>query len=102
MEFVEERLGGLYVSGSRISLATIIHAFRNGDSPETIQRDFPSLTLGQVYGAIGYYLTNEAQSAAYLEDEARLWREIDAKAEAQNLPVQAKLRLARAAAAERV
>ncbi len=98
MEFVEERMGGLYVSGSRVSLATIVHAFRSGDSPETIQADFPSLTLGQVYGAIAYYLTNEAQCAAYLADEDRLWREIDAKAEGQNLPLQTKLRSARAKA----
>lgn len=96
MDFVERHEGGLYITGSRISMATLIHAFRSGDSPETIQRDFPSLTLAQVYGSIAYFLTNEAECEAYLVDEERVWREIDQKAEAANSPLQQRLRAGRA------
>lgn len=77
MEFIERRNGGLYVAGSRISLATVIYSFQDGESPETIQRGFPSLTLGQVYGAIAYYLNNPEEAQAYLAEENRGWAELE-------------------------
>jgi uncharacterized protein (DUF433 family) len=44
---------------SRVSLESIIFAFLDGLSPETIATEgFPTLTLEQVYGAITYYLAN--------------------------------------------
>jgi uncharacterized protein (DUF433 family) len=55
-QYVEERVGGYYLAGSRVSLASVIPAFREGASPETIRQNFPSLSLGQVYGAIAFYL----------------------------------------------
>ena len=48
--YVEERDGGYYLSGSRVSLDSIVHEFRNGSSAETIQQEFVTLTLEQVYG----------------------------------------------------
>jgi hypothetical protein len=39
-EYVEEREGGYYLAGSRVSLASLIFAFREGASPETIRRIF--------------------------------------------------------------
>ena len=38
-----------------------MYAFRGGESPETIQQNFPSLTLEKVYGAIAFYLGHQAQ-----------------------------------------
>ena len=73
MEFVERSNGGLYVAGSRISLATVIYSFRDGESPETIQQHFPSLSLAQVYGAIAHYLSNPEESEAYLAAEKLAW-----------------------------
>ena len=55
-DYVEQRDGGYYVAGARVSLDSIVYAFRGGESPETIQQSFPSLTLEQVYGAITFYL----------------------------------------------
>jgi hypothetical protein len=43
-EYVEVREGGVYITGSRVSLASIIYAFRDGASPETIRQNFPSLS----------------------------------------------------------
>jgi uncharacterized protein (DUF433 family) len=40
---MEEREGGYYVAGSRVSLASVILAFREGASPETIRQNFGSL-----------------------------------------------------------
>jgi uncharacterized protein (DUF433 family) len=60
-EYIEQRNGGYYVAGARVSLDSIIYAFRGGESPETIQQNFPSLTLEQVYGAIAFYPGHQAE-----------------------------------------
>jgi uncharacterized protein (DUF433 family) len=49
-EYIERRDGNYYVAGSRVSLDSIVHAFRQGDSPETIAQNFELLTLGEIYG----------------------------------------------------
>jgi uncharacterized protein (DUF433 family) len=67
-EYVEHRDGGLYVAGSRVSLASIIYAFRDGVSPESIRQSFPTLSLAQVYGAIAFYLNHPQESEAELQD----------------------------------
>lgn len=77
MEFIERRNEGLYVAGSRISLATIVYSFLDGESAEAIQRGFPSLTLGQVYGAIAFYLSHPEEARAYLAEENRGWAELE-------------------------
>jgi uncharacterized protein (DUF433 family) len=55
-DYIEQRESACYVVGTRISLDSIVYAFRRGDSPETICQNFELLTLEQVYGAIAYYL----------------------------------------------
>ena len=60
-EYVEQRNGGYYIAGTRVSLDSIVYAFREGESPETIRQNFPSLTLEQVYGAIAFYLGHQAE-----------------------------------------
>jgi uncharacterized protein (DUF433 family) len=64
--YVEMRDGGYYLSGTRVSLDSIVYAFRRGASPETIKSSFPSLTLEQVYGAITYYLSKQTEIDEYL------------------------------------
>jgi len=49
-EHIEQREGVYYVPGTRISLDSIVYAFREGCSPETIREDFEGLTLARVYG----------------------------------------------------
>lgn len=60
-EYVEQRNGGFYVAGTRISLDSIVYSFKAGDSPETIRQNFSSLALEQVYGAIAFYLAHEQE-----------------------------------------
>ncbi len=38
-EYIEEREGGYYVARTRVSLDSIVSAFRGGESPETIQQN---------------------------------------------------------------
>jgi len=54
--YVEERNGGYWIAGTRVSLDSIVYAYHRGASPESIQRSFPLLKLEQVYGAIAFYL----------------------------------------------
>ncbi|MBM4081378.1 MAG: DUF433 domain-containing protein [Planctomycetes bacterium] len=67
-QYVEQRDQGYWIAGSRVSLDSVILAFREGLSPETIAAEcFPLLTLEQVYGAIAYYLAHRAEMDAYLQ-----------------------------------
>ncbi|HEX3878085.1 MAG TPA: DUF433 domain-containing protein [Bryobacteraceae bacterium] len=60
-EYVEQRNGGFYVAGTRVSLDSIVYSFNAGDSPETIRQNFSSLSLEQVYGAITFYLAHKRE-----------------------------------------
>ncbi len=64
-EYVEERNGGYYVAGTRISLDSIVQCFNEGLSPEAILGEFETLTLAQVFGAITFYLENQPAMDAY-------------------------------------
>lgn len=76
-EYVEERNGGYYIAGSRVSLDSIVYAFRGGESPETIRQNFPSLTLEEIYGAIAFYLGHQAEVEANIRSgEAEFHRSV--------------------------
>jgi uncharacterized protein (DUF433 family) len=70
-QYVELRDGGYYLAGVRISLDSIVYSFNEGQSPETIQENFPLLKLSQIYGAIAYYLDHQAEIDKYLEETRR-------------------------------
>ena len=58
---------GIYrVDGTRVSLDSIVYAYRRGASPESIQKSFPSLTLEQVHGALAFYLSHKSEVDEYL------------------------------------
>jgi uncharacterized protein (DUF433 family) len=66
--YVEQHDAGYWVSGTRVSLDSIVFAFLDGLSPETIVGEcFPVLTLEQVSGAITYYLAHRADIDRYLQ-----------------------------------
>ena len=67
-EYVEQRDGGYWIAGKRISLASVVYAFKRGASPESILRSFPLLTLEEIYGAITYYLSNQERIDTYLRE----------------------------------
>jgi len=65
-EYVEQDDGAYRVAGTRISLDSVVYAFRRGASPESIWRSFPLLTLEQIYGAIAFYLAHVEEIDRYL------------------------------------
>src|SRR6266496_5952748 len=91
---IEERDGNYYVAGTRISLDSIAYAFRRGESPETICQNFELLRLEEVYGAITYYLANQAEVDAYLIRQDEKWAE--GKRNSDALPGELRERLMRA------
>ncbi|PYQ93569.1 MAG: hypothetical protein DMF95_24010 [Acidobacteria bacterium] len=42
--------------GSRVPLDSVVREFWDGQTPEAIRSDSPTLSLEQVYGAITFYL----------------------------------------------
>ena len=69
--YVEERDGGLFVAGTRVSLDSVVIHFQEGASPERITHSFPTLKLSQVYGVIAYYLENEKAINDYIANSER-------------------------------
>ena len=65
-EYIEQRDGGYYVAGTRVSLDSVVYAFLRGDPPEGIVDSFPALDLEQVLGALAYYLANRECIDRYL------------------------------------
>jgi uncharacterized protein (DUF433 family) len=66
--YVEQREGGYFIAGSRVSLDSVAYAFLRGESPEGIVDSFPTLSLEQVFGAVAFYLANRSRIDAYLRD----------------------------------
>jgi uncharacterized protein (DUF433 family) len=66
--YVSKREGIYWVTDSRVSLDSIVYAFLEGHTAESIQQSFPVLTLEQVYGAITYYLAHCESIDAYLQE----------------------------------
>ena len=66
--YIEQREGGYYVAETRVSLDSLVYAVRSSESPETIQQQFPTLSLEQVYGAIAFYLGHQAEVDANIRE----------------------------------
>jgi uncharacterized protein (DUF433 family) len=57
------------VKGTRVGVETILYDFvHRKESPDTIAREYPSLTLEQIYATITYYLHNKETLDRYLAD----------------------------------
>jgi uncharacterized protein (DUF433 family) len=68
--------GTIRVAGTRVTLDSVVYAFRDGESAEQIALSFPTLSLRDVYLAIGYYLRHQAEVDAYLAQQEREAEEI--------------------------
>jgi len=70
--------GVVRVSSSRVTLASVVSAFRAGATAEQIAQQYPSVQLADVYAVVSYYLRHRAEVEDYLrehETEATLTRE---------------------------
>ena len=55
-DYVEQRDEAYWITGTRVSLDSVVYAFLEGLSPESIVDSFDTLTLEEIYGAIAFYL----------------------------------------------
>src|SRR5437016_5540517 len=100
-EYIEQRNGGYYVAGTRISLDSVVYAFNRGDSPERILEEFPLLDkLARVYGAIAFYLDHKADIDKYLEETEREFETGGIPMEQANPELWEKIQRARAKLSE--
>lgn len=59
--------GAIRVSGTRITLDTLIGFYRQNETAEELHEGFPSVPLADIYAIISYYLANESEVNAYIE-----------------------------------
>lgn len=77
--YVQERADILYVGATRVTVSSLITAWRNEDyTAEELQLGFLAVSLSQVYGTIAYYLDHQAELD-------RLWAEDDKVYQQQRL-----------------
>jgi uncharacterized protein (DUF433 family) len=65
-EYVEKVEGVYQLTGTRVSLDSVVQAFWHGQTAESIAQSFAVLTLEQVYGALTFSLANKSEVDAYL------------------------------------
>lgn len=94
-QYVEQRNSAYLISGTRISLDSVIYAFLNGSSPESIIQSFPLLTLEQVYGAIAFYLTNKNLIDVYLREGEEIFEKLQQSARVKNANLYTKIETAK-------
>lgn len=58
--------GVVRISGTRVTLDTVIYAFLDGATAEEIVQQYPALSLSDIYSVIGYYLNQTAKVNQYL------------------------------------
>ena len=77
--------GDVRIGTTRVVLDMIVYSFLQGNSPERIVQQYPTLELPDVYAAIAYYLRNREEVDAYVrsQEEAgdQLRREIEGETE---------------------
>jgi uncharacterized protein (DUF433 family) len=74
--------GSIRISGTRVTLDTVIARYHQGNSPETIHEGFDVLPLNDIYAVIAYYLAHRDELDAYLqrrdEEAERIRQEVEA------------------------
>jgi uncharacterized protein (DUF433 family) len=75
--------GVFRVGGTRVTLDTLVAAFKEGASAEGIAEQYPSLALAEIYSVLGYYLRHQTEVDEYLEERqqqaARVRQENEAR-----------------------
>ena len=94
-DYIEERGGGYYLVGSRISLDSIVYAYLRGESPEGITESFLGLSPEQVFGALAFYHANRAVIDRHLEQERAEFNRAREEARRRRPALYAKLEAAR-------
>jgi uncharacterized protein (DUF433 family) len=60
MEYIEQIEGGYRIAGTRVWLDSVVRAYANGQTAESIAQSFPALSLEQVHGSLAFYLSHQS------------------------------------------
>ncbi len=85
--------GVIRVSNTRVTLDTLITAFKDGATAEEIAQQYPTVSLADVYYVIGYYLHKRDEVEEYLEKRKQEADELQKQMEARFNPVGIRERL---------
>ncbi|MGH9945615.1 MAG: DUF433 domain-containing protein [Pyrinomonadaceae bacterium] len=55
------------IKGTRVSVRTIVLAWRRGILPEEMPLHYPTVTVAEVFEALSYYSDNQAEINGYIE-----------------------------------
>ena len=94
-DYVEQRDGGYWITGTRVSLDSIVYAFYRGAKPESIAQSFPVLKLEEVHGAIAYYQSHRTDVDSYLRQNDREFETLRKQARQANPDLYEKLEKAK-------
>ncbi|SPF49835.1 conserved hypothetical protein [Candidatus Sulfopaludibacter sp. SbA4] len=68
--------GVIRVGGTRVTLDTLIAAFREGETPEEIAQQYPPVALGDIYAVIGYALRHPDTVSVYLRRRSDVAKDV--------------------------
>ena len=94
-DYVEQHDEAYWIAGTRVSLDSVVYAFLEGLSPESIVDSFDTLTLEEVYGALAFYLGHRDEIDAYLKQSEVQFDDLCRRARAANPLLYQKLDEAR-------
>ena len=81
--------GVVQVGKTRVTLDTVVAAFKQGMTTEEIAERYPSLKLADVYATIAFYLNHQREVEAYLQQRHQQAQEVrqmnEAKFDSQRL-----------------
>jgi uncharacterized protein (DUF433 family) len=78
--------GVVRVGGTRVTLDTLVAAFKEGATAEEIVNEYPSLRLPDVYSVIGYYLRRKDEVEDYLQHRQEISQKIKQKTRHDLIP----------------
>ena len=59
--------GTIRVTGSRVTLDTLVAIFKRGDSVDQVQKGFPSFSLSQISTILAWYREHQTEIEKYIE-----------------------------------
>ena len=85
----QDEAGVLRLTGTRVSLDSVIFAFSEGATPEEIVQQYATLNLKDVYAVINYYLQNQTEVETYMAkrriERQEIKKEIEARFDPQGI-----------------
>lgn len=77
----EDAHGVWRVGNTRISLESVLYAFKDGSSAEEILMQYPLLDLADIYAVLSWYLRNNLEADNYLTERKMEWEQLRSEAE---------------------